>query len=263
MAFGPKSESGVNLTVTALTLASLTTTGAVAVGGNETVAGTLTVTGATALNALTTVSGRLIVNPPLGAPTSLDVTNSRTGQTANNTSVEGQQTGSYDTTAAQITAAGVAAESYASRSAGANPLINIGMYAAASGGQTNYAIYAADTGDVSLCGAADKFTVGGPATFLGLLAATPERKAASGALSVAQVISIVSGTASLMTLADGTVDGQMKILVITSGTGTLTPAHMTTGTVLTWSAGKSGALLIWDATAGKWSVPLQVGCPIT
>ncbi len=250
MSFGPKSSGGA-IDLVNITAATVATT------GNASVGGTLTVTGASALAALT-ATGRIT------APAGIDAMMVLAASTALfTTAASGNLSGTCNTTAAVNTVYGVDAEANCTRSSGANALTNVGLYAAASGGQTNIAIQADQGGDVLLCGAADLLTIGGPSVFNTGISLKPERLASSGALSTSTTCSIVSGTASLMTLADGTRDGQIKLLMITSGTGTLIPAHMTTGTTLTWSAGKSGALLIWDATAGKWSVPLQVGCPIT
>lgn len=64
--------------------------------------------------------------------------------------------GTFDATDTSRSAYGIVSQVTASRSAGANAVINTAVYAVASGGQTNVAIDADNGGDVALAGASDK-----------------------------------------------------------------------------------------------------------
>lgn len=125
-------------------------------------------TGATSFNAAATFQSTLAVNgnctlgdgaadvhtingaTSLVAPSTANgftVTNVNTGMTAARSCIFTNETGSYNTTAGAITFATVQANAQASRSAGANPLTQIAMYAnAAATAQVNYALYT-DLGD--------------------------------------------------------------------------------------------------------------------
>jgi hypothetical protein len=119
------------------------------VNGAATFASTLAVNGnATLGNATTdahTINGGVTIAAPVSG-NALLVNNANTGQTASGTSVAGWQAGTYNTTAGALTAVGVDAESFSTRSAGANDLTLIGLYVGAGGGQVNYAILS-DYGD--------------------------------------------------------------------------------------------------------------------
>ncbi len=173
------------------TLAKFTSANAV---GNS----SITDTGAlvTVVNPLV-VNGSVTVNPPAagGSGTAgLLVNNANTGQTATNgAAVAGYQSGTHNTTGAAVFIAAVDAEAFGTRSAGSNNLTNTGLYAYAGGGQINYAIYAADGGDVALCGASDVLTVGGAATFSEALTATGDVALGDGATSVIILDSGASG----------------------------------------------------------------------
>lgn len=81
-----------------------------------------------------------------------------------------------------------------------------------------------------------------------------ERIAASGAASPSADRSFVSGVGIAITLANGTVDGFIKSFTITSGSGTITPANLADGDVLTYASAPANVSLIWDATNVTWHV---------
>jgi hypothetical protein len=68
----------------------------------------------------------------------------------------------------------------------------------------------------------------------------------------------VSGTGTDLTLANGTKGGFVKTFVITGGSGTITPANLADGNVLTWTAAPANVSFIWDDTNTTWHV---VGSP--
>lgn len=81
-----------------------------------------------------------------------------------------------------------------------------------------------------------------------------ERLSADGAASPFLETTFVSGAGTDLTLADGVLDGWVKRFVITAGTGTITPANLADGNVLTWSLIPANVNFIWDATIGTWHV---------
>jgi hypothetical protein len=85
-------------------------------------------------------------------------------------------------------------------------------------------------------------------------APTVERLNADGAADPALNVTYVSGTGTDLTLANGTIDGFIKHFVITGGDGTITPANLADGDVLTWTAGPANVSFIWDATGTTWHV---------
>lgn len=94
-------------------------------------------------------------------------------------------------------------------------------------------------------------------------------KAAQQALSGAGAINVTSyytawttTAPNAGTLADGSVIGQMKkiVLVADGGDGTLTPANLAGGTTITFENANDYVVLIWDGT--DWNVIENVGCTI-
>jgi hypothetical protein len=83
-----------------------------------------------------------------------------------------RDTGSYDTTASQVSVYGLFAGLTDTRSAGTNALINTSGYFSAVGGTKNYAIYT-DTGDVVLNAGGGTTTIAGPVSLGGGATASP------------------------------------------------------------------------------------------
>lgn len=83
---------------------------------------------------------------------------------------------------------------------------------------------------------------------------TVERHTGDGAANPAIKNTFVSGTGTDLTLADGTVDSFIKNFVITGGSGTITPANLADGNVLTWTTSPANVSFIWDATGATWHV---------
>jgi hypothetical protein len=81
-----------------------------------------------------------------------------------------------------------------------------------------------------------------------------ERLAVDGAASIAYETTFVSGAGTDLTLANGTRDGFIKKFVVTGGTGTITPANLADGNVLTYSVTPANVSFIWDATGVTWHV---------
>lgn len=81
-----------------------------------------------------------------------------------------------------------------------------------------------------------------------------ERLISSGAANPAADRSFVSGVGIALTLANGTVDGFIKSFIITSGSGTITPANLADGDVLTYASAPANVSFIWDAVSGTWHV---------
>lgn len=102
--------------------------------GNQTNGGTLTVTGASTFNNLVTVNG----NQSFG----LTASTTPSALAGDTIVVQGVANGTIDATATSRSAFGVVGESYTSRSAGANSVVNYGGYFDAIGGQISYAVYA-------------------------------------------------------------------------------------------------------------------------
>lgn len=88
------------------------------------------------------------------------VANTGTGQTSSKQLVYATHTGSFDTTAGNLTNVGVRSDVTSTRSAGANTLQNIAAYFSASGGQANYAL-ATIAGDVVLNSASGLTAING------------------------------------------------------------------------------------------------------
>jgi hypothetical protein len=81
-----------------------------------------------------------------------------------------------------------------------------------------------------------------------------ERLSADGAASPFIDTTFVSGTGTDLTLADGVIDGWIKRFVITGGTGTITPANLADGNVVSWAVVPANVSFIWDAAVGTWHV---------
>ena len=84
---------------------------------------------------------------------------------------------------------------------------------------------------------------------------TPQAMTAAGAVSVTTTLTTVAaGGAIALTMPDG-IQGQVKVIVCitATGTATLTPATMANGTTLAFAAAGDTATLIWIGTLG-WAV---------
>jgi len=108
-----------------------------------------------------TVNGNLTATNAVGGGDCVDALFTATGQTGNFAALFAQNSGSFDTTAAPLTAYGVWARAFASRSAGANTLTDIAVFADAVNGQANFALVTS-RGDVVLNQASGQTTVNGP-----------------------------------------------------------------------------------------------------
>jgi hypothetical protein len=94
-------------------------------------------------------------------------------------------------------------------------------------------------------------------TFLaGFIPAASDTRADAGAVSIDTFATKVTTTgAAAITLADGVVEGQHKLIVLTTdgGDATLTPATLTGGTTITFADVGDTAWLVWSE--GSW-VPI-------
>ena len=84
-----------------------------------------------------------------------------------------------------------------------------------------------------------------------------------GAVNVTSALTEVTTTgADALTLADGTVVGQVKniIMVADGGTGTLTPANFADGSTIAFDDVGDHVSLMWNGSA--WRTVLNVGCTI-
>ena len=90
-------------------------------------------------------------------------------------------------------------------------------------------------------------------TFLaGFIPAASDTRADAGAVSITTFATkVTTTTASAITLADGVVVGQHKLIVMTSDTGdaTLTPTNLTGGTTITFADVGDAAWLMWDGSS--------------
>lgn len=93
-----------------------------------------------------------------------------------------------------------------------------------------------------------------PVIFANAAAFTPERVSA-GSATPAVGTTMISGV-GVVSLQDGTVDGQLKTFVVTSGSGTITPAH---GTAFSYSTAPASLMLMWDILGGRWVVVTSSG----
>jgi hypothetical protein len=82
-----------------------------------------------------------------------------------------------------------------------------------------------------------------------------ERITASGPSSHHIERTYISGVGTAVTLDNAEIsgDGFIKTVVVSSGTGTFTPANLANGNVLTWTD-FAGFELMWDNTGGTWHV---------
>lgn len=85
-------------------------------------------------------------------------------------------------------------------------------------------------------------------------APTCERLSTDGAANPAVDRTFVSGIGVDLTLANGTIDGFIKSFIITSGSGTITPANLADGNVLSYAAAPANVSFIWDAVSTTWHV---------
>jgi len=82
-------------------------------------------------------------------------------------------------------------------------------------------------------------------------AVAPDTRTDAGAVSVASYYTtVVTTTASAITLADGTEPGQMKkiMMSVDVGDATLTPANLAGATTIVFSAVGDTAEMVWDGT---------------
>jgi hypothetical protein len=87
----------------------------------------------------------------------------------------------------------------------------------------------------------------------------PQALSGAGAINVTSYRTNWTTTAANAgTLADGTIEGQMKRiqLIVDAGDGTLTPANLAGGTTITFADAGDYAVLMWSA--GEWRV-LELG----
>lgn len=135
--------------------------------GNVSMFGGLAVTGATTLSSTLAVNGNCTLGDSASADShtinggvtitasgaspanALAMTYNGTGQTTDRSAIYGSNAGTFNTTAAATGSYAINASNTASRSAGANDLINWGIYLNAQNGQSNRAIQT-DNGDVLL-----------------------------------------------------------------------------------------------------------------
>lgn len=115
-----------------------------------------------------TDNGTTVTITGTGAGNALMVGHAGTSQTSGTTSLRSTNTGTYDTTGGALTSYAVFAQNTATRSSGTGTgnLTNVGLVAAASGGQTNRAIETT-TGDVALNTTSGSTTIYGTATIGG------------------------------------------------------------------------------------------------
>lgn len=116
------------------------------------------------------------------------------------------------------------------------------------------AIGAASTGKLIYNTTGQKFQVSVNGSSYIDLSPGVERLSADGAADPVIQTTFISGTGTDLTLANGAVDGFIKNFVVTGGTGTVTPANLADGDVLTWTATPANVSFIWDATGTTWHV---------
>lgn len=108
------------------------------IGGGLAVSRGIKIDGSSSLNATDGLAGMKIIQG--GANYAVDLLSNEAGQTVSNRIINVANTGSsFDTTAGALSSYGGYFSSTSTRSAGANNLTNVGIYAAASGAQNNYA----------------------------------------------------------------------------------------------------------------------------
>ena len=82
----------------------------------------------------------------------------------------------------------------------------------------------------------------------------------AGAVDLTNLITEVTTTgADALTLADGTISGQVKIvnMIVDGGDGTLTPVTFANGTTITFDAVAESATLVWNSTIGWVATSVQ------
>lgn len=184
---------------------------------------------------LTTFYGNVTVNAN-SSVNGLSATNALTGQTTGNSGIRGDQTGSYNTTSGALISIGVRGEATSTRSAGANPLQNIGGYFTASGAQSNLAIYVptgtvvfdgtlTSNGTVNLGDAtSDQVTIAGDLTVedVVLLNGSSQFGDADADIAVAWGKFGFRGTDPSVSSGNCTVAGEAQAFTITSSGGDMT-----------------------------------------
>lgn len=128
-------------------------------GSARTVFSHLNASGNIGINGTAATAQRVLIAASTGQH-ALTAQNTVTGQIATTIAVNAQQTGSYNTTAGVLQSYGVAGNVSSTRSAGANNLQNIGVYANASGAQVNTALHT-DNGSVLLNQISGNTAIGG------------------------------------------------------------------------------------------------------
>lgn len=86
------------------------------------------------------------------------------------------------------------------------------------------------------------------------LAAAPQALSGAGAVNVTSHKTNVTSTgANALTLADGAVVGQVKVIqmIVDGGDATLTPTNLAGGTTITFADVGDVAVLIWNGTAWR------------
>lgn len=112
-------------------------------------------------NYLNSTSGTTGIGTTPNSDYQLSVARTPSGATADGVAGSLLANGTYNATAADRYVIGVYGQALATRSAGGNNVINMAHYGYAAGGQINYAMYAADGGDVALCSPTDKLAIFG------------------------------------------------------------------------------------------------------
>ncbi len=82
----------------------------------------------------------------------------------------------------------------------------------------------------------------------------------AGAVDLTNLITELTTTgADALTLADGTISGQVKIvnMIVDGGDGTLTPVTFANGTTITFDAVAESATLVWNSTIGWVATSVQ------
>ena len=82
----------------------------------------------------------------------------------------------------------------------------------------------------------------------------------AGAVDLTNLVTELTTTgADALTLADGTISGQVKIvnMIVDGGDGTLTPVTFANGTTITFDAVAESATLVWNSTIGWVATSVQ------
>ena len=199
--------------------------------------GDLNVDGAAGIGAVAAPGVQLTVTGS-GAGNVINGTFSGTAQAGDRAVLNAVNSGTYDATAANRVAYGVIASSTATRSAGANNVENRGLYATASGGQVNRALYT-DFGDVIINGS-------GGNTVVGTTSVGTEKFLVNG---VTKFIGNSTFTNSTVQIDAGT------LLVDTSGAGT---ARLHVSSAETGLINQTIAEIDWNGSIDGTSSPVSV-----